>query len=198
LGSVHFFWLAVFAFQENKILEINILCGFFKFTGQCFINWSWFIGEGSVCLKKGCSSILNNISPKTKDLLREVIFHTPYDDLSVNSKNVELGKAQEHPILSGFYNIRLFEKRTKGLNTEAAVAIEEVLHAAHKHKKRVLMQPGDFVGISNNLSLHGKEIYHIASEEESRKRYSIKTVNVHNPSIHMKYFVKGTDYLVKG
>ena len=117
---------------------------------------------------------------------------------SVASKNVQLGKADEHPILSGHYDIRIFENRTKGLTTEANIAIDDVLHIAHKYKKKVLMQPGDFVGISNNLSLHGKEIGQETNEEESRRRYSIKTVNVYNPSIHMKHFVRGTDYLVKG
>ncbi|MBA2652133.1 MAG: hypothetical protein H0U73_07705 [Tatlockia sp.] len=54
------------------------------------------------------------------------------------------------------------------------------------------------MSISNNLSLHGKEIIEITNPAESRKRWSLKTVNVHNCASHMKHFIEGTDYLVNG
>lgn len=60
------------------------------------------------------------------------------------------------------------------------------------------MKPGDFVSISNNLSLHGKEVVEIANEGEQLKRWSLKTVNVHSCAPHMKHFITGTDYLVNG
>lgn len=142
--------------------------------------------------------ILENLPSPTKGILRRTAFHTPYDDLTTKSNNVQLGQADDHPVLSGTYDLRYFENRTKGLDMEAQAAADELCAAAHKYKKRVLMRPGDFISIANNLSLHGKEIGQIASEVEQLKRWSIKTVNVYSIAPHMKHVVRGTDYLING
>lgn len=142
--------------------------------------------------------ILENMSEDTQLTLRQTLFYTPFDDLTVTSNNVKLGDADKHPILSGYHDLRVFENRTKGLTQEAQLALDELLHLAHKYKKKLTMLPGDFVGISNNLSIHGKEIGSNADLEDSKKRYSLKTVNVYTPSMHLKHFVDGTDYLVRG
>ncbi len=142
--------------------------------------------------------ILENLSLVTKEKLRDCEFYTPYDDIIINSARVTLGTAANHPVLSGINHLRFFENRTIGLNSVAQAALDELLTVIHKYKKCTLMRPGDFVSISNNLSLHGKEVIEISSEAESCKRWSLKTVNVHSCAPHMKHFIEGTDYLVNG
>lgn len=143
-------------------------------------------------------AILENLSTAIKEKLRCCEYHTPYDDITMNSTRVKLEEAANHPILSGNNHLRLFEKRTLGLNPEAQAALDELIAVTHQVKKRVLMKPGDFVSISNNLSLHGKEIVKVANEAEQLKRWSLKTVNVHSCAPHMKHFIIGTDFLVNG
>jgi L-asparagine oxygenase len=147
-----------------------------------------------------CSNkdILENLSESVKEKLRHVEFYTPYDAITLNAQKVKLKKAPNHAILSGVKHLRIFENRTIGLNPEAQEALEALLQVAHQYKKSTWMQPGDFVSISNNLSLHGKEVHAIANEEERLKRWSLKTVNVQTCAPHMKHFIEGTDYLVNG
>lgn len=142
--------------------------------------------------------ILENLSAATKAKLSLCEYFTPYDDITINSSKVKLEEPGHHSILLGNNHLRLFEKRTVGLNPEAQSALDELLTVTHKYKKSALMRPGDFVSIANNLSLHGKEVVEVANETERRKRWSLKTVNVHSCAPHMKYFIDGTDYLVNG
>jgi L-asparagine oxygenase len=142
--------------------------------------------------------LLEHLTPKAKRELRRAAYHTPYDDLTTMTGNVKLGEADTHPVYSGTYDLRYFENRTRGLDADATAAIEELLALAHHHKQRVLMRPGDFVCIANNLSLHGKEIGQIRSPAEQLRRWSMKTVNVYSIAPHARHLVRGTDYLING
>lgn len=142
--------------------------------------------------------ILHNLSAKTLDRLRQREFYTPYDDITVSTSNIELGRAPDHPILTGVYHMRFFENRTVGLNLDAQAAIDELLLVAHQYKKIRKMRSSDFVAICNNLSLHGREVYGVANQAEANRRWSLKTVNVQCSAPHLKHFIAGTDYLVNG
>lgn len=142
--------------------------------------------------------ILDNLSDATKNKLRQCEFYTPYDDITISSSKVKLGRAADHAVLTGVHHLRFFENRTEGLNPDAQKAVDELLEVAHTYKKSALMRPGDFVSIANNLSLHGREIINISNEAESARRWSLKTVNVHSSAPHTKHFIEGTDYLVNG
>lgn len=142
--------------------------------------------------------ILNNLSVETRAKLRQCEFYTPYDDITVSTSNIKLGRAPDHPILTGIHHLRFFETRTVGLNSEAQSAVDELLVVIHQHKQTRKMHPGDFVAICNNLSLHGREVYGITNEAESNRRWSLKTVNVQTSAPHLKHFMTGTDYLVNG
>ena len=142
--------------------------------------------------------ILSALGPSTKATLREPWFYTPYDDLTVVTGNVQLGKAPNHAVLTRDVDLRFFENRTEGQNNAAREAVMELKAALHANKRRVLMRPGDFVSICNNLSLHGKEIGRIRNEAAQRLRWSIKTVNVHSIAPHLPHVVPGSDYLING
>lgn len=142
--------------------------------------------------------ILNNLSVETINKLRQCEFYTPYDDITVSSSTVELGRAPDHAILVGTNHMRFFENRTIGLNPEAQAAVDELLLVAHRHKKIRKMRSSDFVAICNNLSLHGREVYNVVYPEEFDRRWSLKTVNVQCSAPHLKHFIEGTDYLVNG
>ncbi|MBS0404101.1 MAG: hypothetical protein JSS18_16670 [Proteobacteria bacterium] len=142
--------------------------------------------------------ILNSLDPSTQATLREPWFYTPYDDLTVMTGNVKLGKAPDHAVLTREVDLRFFENRTEGQNDAARAAVMALKAALHANKRRVLMRPGDFVSISNNLSLHGKEIGCIRNEAAQRLRWSIKTVNVHSIAPHLPHVVPGSDYLING
>lgn len=141
--------------------------------------------------------VLGALSPDTLETLRQPVFYTPFDDLTTKTGNVKLGRAADHAVVAQV-DIRFFENRTQGLNDAAKRAVEELRGALHANKHRVLMRPGDFVSISNNLSLHGKEIGRIRDESAQRKRWSIKTVNVHSIAPHLPHVVPGSDYLING
>lgn len=142
--------------------------------------------------------ILHTLDDHTKELLRQKAFYTPYDDLTTRTNNVDVGRAADHPVLSGAHDLRFFENRTVGLNVEAEAALQKLVQVLHSTKKRVLMRPGDFVSISNNLSLHGKEMGAIRDENARKIRWSMKTVNVYSCAPYLKHYVDGTDYLVNG
>src|SRR6218665_4128167 len=77
--------------------------------------------------------------------LREPWFYTPYDDLTVMTGKVQLGKAPDHAVLTREVDFRFFENRTEGQNDAARAAVMELKAALHANKRRVLMRPGDFV-----------------------------------------------------
>jgi hypothetical protein len=142
--------------------------------------------------------ILAALDRHTLGVLREQVFYTPFDDLSVMSGNVQLGKAANHAVLTREVDLRFFENRTEGLTDSASSAVRRLTAALHAHKRRVQMRSGDFVSISNNLSLHGKEIGTVRDEAAQRRRWSIKTVNVHSIAPHLPHLVPGSDHLVNG
>ncbi|MBA2649481.1 MAG: hypothetical protein H0U75_07810 [Legionella sp.] len=142
--------------------------------------------------------ILTHLSKEAMDTLRLCEFYTPYDDITVSTSTIDLGRAPNHTILVGRHHMRLFENRTVGLTPKAQSAVDELLTVAHAYKKTRRMRSGDFVAISNNLSLHGRDMHQITNIAESNRRWSLKTVNVQCCAPHLKHFVAGTDYLVNG
>lgn len=165
---------------------VNIIC-LHSFDENSI--WTTFVSN---------QDVLENLTLRCLSALREPWFYTPYDDLTVMSGNVDLGKASNHAVLSPEGDIRFFEKRTQGLNDEASAAVQELVELLHRKKRRVLLRPGDFVAIANNVSLHGKEIGAIESEAEQWKRWCMKTVNVYSIEPHRKHLVAGSDYMING
>src|SRR5690606_9648427 len=114
------------------------------------------------------------------------------------SGDYDVGEAEMHPLISGDYDLRFFENRTVGVNPRAQELVDKVREALHAVKKRVQMLPGDFIGVRNNYSVHGKEIGQLAKPEEAWSRWILKTVNVNSIAPHRKHLVPGTDYLIAG
>jgi len=133
-----------------------------------------------------------------KELLRQKIFFTPFDDLSYyGNKNGILGSANEHAILKGL-DIVFFEWRTKALTPEGEPLVRKLEVALHELKDRRLLNPGELVGINNNLSLHGKDVGNIGDPILQKQRWLMKTVNSSDLKKHEKYFVEDDFGMVNG
>ncbi|WP_028479887.1 hypothetical protein [Nocardia sp. CNY236] len=142
--------------------------------------------------------ILEALDEPEKKLLRRSDFYTPFDDLTVSSRNCKLGDACTHPILSGDTDIRFFEKRTMGLTPAAERVVTRLCEILHRVKFRQFIAPGDFVCVCNNYAVHAKEVVAVHDEESLRTRWIIKTVNVDDLEPHQQYMIAGTHHLVNG
>ncbi|MGL4340201.1 MAG: hypothetical protein ACRCSP_07255 [Rhodoglobus sp.] len=138
-----------------------------------------------------------NFSEAQLEVLRGNNFYTPFDDLTVVGSK-ELGEADLHPVLGPIGDLRYFESRTCGVTEEAQALLAKLDQTLHSLKKRVFIEPGDFVITYNNFTIHAKEVVAVADEDLLRTRWIIKTVNVDSIAPHLNHLVSGTDYLVNG
>jgi L-asparagine oxygenase len=90
--------------------------------------------------------LLEALSTETKDILRQEVFYTPYDDLTTSSEHKKLGRAPNHRVLGGQQTtiFRLFENRTVGLNDQACEAVSDVLATLHRLKRPLVDSKGRF------------------------------------------------------
>lgn len=142
--------------------------------------------------------VMAEFSESELEEFRRVQFYTPFDDLTVKSGRYAVGDADQHPIISGDNDIRYFENRTTGTDARSDELVEKMKRVMHKVKKRVQMCPGDFIGVANNHSVHGKEVGDLGAPEEAWSRWTMKTVNVDSTVRHRTHMVSGSDYLVAG
>jgi len=142
--------------------------------------------------------VIAELTPSEIDEFRKVQFYTPFDDLTVTSRTHDVGEADRHPIISGENDIRYFENRTVGIDERTNDLVAKLNVILHRVKKRVQMRPGDFIGVANNHSVHGKEIGNLGAPDEVWGRWSMKTVNVDSIDSHIKHLVSGSNYLIGG
>ena len=142
--------------------------------------------------------VMAELTPPEIDEFRKIQFYTPFDDLTVISGNHDVGEPEHHPIISGENDIRYFENRTVGIDKRTNDLVARFNTILHKVKKRVQMCPGDFIGVANNHSVHGKEIGNLQVPDEAWGRWSMKTVNVDSVELHRKHWVAGSNYLITG
>lgn len=144
--------------------------------------------------------LLNHLDDKLYAVLREPIFYTPYDDLTLSSSNKELDRAPNHPILGGTesYDIRFFENRTEGVTDDAKEAVEEIVKSLHTLKQRLHILKGDFIGSANNECIHNKEVIRIGDEAAVNNRWLMKTVNVKYLDLHKAHMCEGEIRIVNG
>ena len=144
--------------------------------------------------------LLNYLDDKLHAVLREPIFYTPYDDLTLSSSNKKLGRAPNHPVLGGTesYDIRFFENRTEGVTDQAKEVIEEIVKVLHALKQRLHILKGDFIGSANNECIHNKEVIRIGDEAAVNNRWLMKTVNVKYLDLHKTHMREGEIRIVNG
>lgn len=144
--------------------------------------------------------LINILSPEILDILRQEVFYTPYDDLTLSSSNKALGRAPVHKILGGAedYDIRFFENRTEGTTAPAKEAVQEIIRALHLLKLRVLILAGDFIGSANNECIHNKEVINVRDERAAENRWLMKTVNVKFLDMHKTHMRGGEVRIVNG
>ncbi|MFJ3900093.1 hypothetical protein [Streptomyces sp. NPDC090025] len=132
------------------------------------------------------------------EVLRSREFYTPFDDLTVMGGSLELGDADLHPVIGGEDDLRYFENRTVGVTDRAKALVPKVNEVLHALKRRVFIEPGDFVITYNNHTVHAKEVVSVGDPEALRTRWIIKTVNVDSIEPHRAHLVPGTQHLVNG
>lgn len=132
--------------------------------------------------------ILSALPEHVKEVLQSIEFHTPYDDISIQESGKKLGKAAQHAIIEGESEFRVFENRTRGLTQRAEAALKVLLSVMHEQKVSNVPEPGDFVIIRNNYSLHGKEVANVSNVDSLRSRWIMKTHNVDDVRAFGKFF----------
>ena len=144
--------------------------------------------------------LLEELPEKIKDLLRETEYNTPFDDLTINSGNLQMGRAPDHPILGGAteYDIRYFERRTVGTTNRAREAIEILNNTLHRVKTAIHVLPGVFIGSANNECIHNKEVRLINNPPALKNRWLMKTVNVNSLEQHAMHVIPGKKRIIAG
>jgi L-asparagine oxygenase len=146
----------------------------------------------------GNRDIVAALSDAQIALARQPRFMTPWDDLTILTGAVKVGEANSHPLLSGDFNLRLFEGRTVGLDDAAQAVVDSIVTTIHAIKRGINVGPGDFVITCNNHCVHAKELVDITNEDALRTRWILKTVNVDALAPHSASMVAGVPYLVRG
>lgn len=132
------------------------------------------------------------------ELLHELRFYTPYDDVSAMSDAVPLGRAKDHAVLLEGSGAKVFEGRTVGLDPEAQGALDRFEAALHRHKQVRISVPGDSVTFSNHHVIHGREVLEIRDLDSLRQRWLLKTHNVHSLSSFEEFFLTDRYGVVNG
>ena len=146
------------------------------------------------------TDLMKRLSKDDIKIMKTESFYTPFDDLSVHGNNSKLGRAKNHRILldENEYDIAYFENRTVGLNEEAQEVVEKIKRLLHELKAPHLLKPGEFISLSNNHSIHGKDVGVISDLEAQKIRWIIKTVNVWDLDKHKQFMINGSDCIVEG
>ncbi|MGE7648669.1 hypothetical protein ACQKM1_12905 [Peribacillus frigoritolerans] len=144
--------------------------------------------------------LIQKLDPSDLNLMRQELFYTPFDDLSTYGNRTELGRAKNHAILLNEeeFDIAYFENRTVGLTEEAQGVVDKIKVLLHELKAPHLLKAGEFISLSNNHSIHGKDVEEITDVEKQRTRWIMKTVNLWSLEEHKEHYVDGTDCIVNG
>lgn len=141
--------------------------------------------------------VIRSLPDDVLEVLRSERFHTPYDDISTQAGH-GLGEAPNHAVVSGEAGVRLFEGRTRGIDPAAQRTLDACVAALHAKKVRYTPLPGDLVAFSNDHLLHGREVDAIRDIESMRRRWLMKTHNVHSLEPLEGHFVAGRYGVVDG
>lgn len=142
--------------------------------------------------------VINSFTESEIAGLRKAKYHTPFDDLTTKAGSYNVGEAALHPIINDEYDIRYFENRTKGIDEESQEMVELVKSRLHEFKSCVQMMAGDFIGVANNYSVHGKEVGVLKDPALAWERWTMKTVNVSSIELYRDKMLAGSDYVVQG
>lgn len=139
-----------------------------------------------------------DLSDRDLQILHEVRFYTPYDDISIANSAVPLGRAKNHAVLLEGQGAKVFEGRTEGLDPEAQDALDRFLAALHRRKQVRISLPGDSVTFSNHHVIHGREVHEIRDEESLKQRWLLKTHNVYSLRAFEDFFLAERYGVVNG
>jgi L-asparagine oxygenase len=141
---------------------------------------------------------IQDLSDRDVEILHQIRFYTPYDDVSVSNSAVRLGRARDHAVLLEAQGAKVFEGRTEGLDAEAQEALDNFMVALHRHKQLRISLPGDSVTFSNHHVIHGREVHEIHDAESLKQRWLLKTHNVYSLRAFEDFFLADRYGVVNG
>jgi L-asparagine oxygenase len=123
--------------------------------------------------------ILAALSPSELDILATPMFATPEEVVSQMG-----GAAGSATALRPVYfphtpwKFEYFEGRTDTADARGAAVLRKLDTVLHRHKRHLVLEPGDLAAISNNHATHCREVMHIGDLNAHRTRWLVKTYNV--------------------
>lgn len=162
-------------------------------------NWVNILCVRNSQLNRVSTTVIRNIdieddlSDEVKEILKQDIFLTPHEEISVHGGKGSMEGIELKPIYQPDEDVRFcyFEGRTTTKSEAGLHAIRELDKTLHFVKQPVFLEPSDFISISNNECLHAREVLHVLDEDAHMNRWLVKTFDVNNLAHHRHKLVSG-------
>lgn len=141
--------------------------------------------------------VIADLEPSDLALLREELFHTPFDDVSTRGAKLDLGRARDHAVISSS-GVKVFEGRTVGLTQDAQQALEHFVASLHRNKQLHVGRPGDAISFSNSHVIHGREVRELRDLASLKQRWLMKTHTVYSLTEFQPFFEQHNYGVVNG
>ncbi len=130
--------------------------------------------------------VIDNLTDAEKEVLAQPLFYTDFNSIEICEDREKLKSYSKHSIVSlrDPYELNFFEWFTHAISPKHEDLVEKISGLLHEHKYGQVMRPGQLVSIANNTAFHAREVGEISDPAESMRRWSMKTVNVYNLTMH--------------
>lgn len=130
--------------------------------------------------------IANDLDDEIREVLKQPIFYTPHEEISVHGGKSSMAGIKNKPIYQPGETVSFcyFEGRTVSDSDIGKAAIAALDKSLHKVKQPIFLEPKDFISISNNHCLHGREVLYVLDEAAHLDRWLIKTFDTTDLEAH--------------
>ncbi|WP_230474832.1 TauD/TfdA family dioxygenase [Dyella monticola] len=123
-------------------------------------------------------TLLEHISEKHQEVLRQPHFITPYDEYSRDSNSGQI-VSDRHVIIENEHSFRYYGTRTTYAPSAPTCAIDALLSLkdaiVKANKERVQIRTGDLFSFANQDALHNRELIEINDPVGALERWLLKT-----------------------
>jgi L-asparagine oxygenase len=134
--------------------------------------------------------LLQHLSDREQEVLRQPYFQTPFDDYSRDSNPVQVD-SEPHVILEEAQCFRYYDTRTKPLchapveARDALLALKDAI--VKSQRERVSIDIGDLLCVANQAGLHNRELVEVTDPEQARRRWLLKTYSFRSAAHMARY-----------